>query len=88
MARHPGRFETEFEWQLNGDVGRTEENLSSARFLPGAVERIRLVRTDRTGPDRDGHGEHSLEVFWAGEGASGSTGGGRRVQRSVFVIVR
>lgn len=35
--------------------------------LPRNVERMRLLRTDWVGPDRDGEGAGSLEVFWAGE---------------------
>jgi dihydroorotase len=35
--------------------------------LPRNVDRIRLERTDWVGPDRDGEGTESLEVFWAGE---------------------
>lgn len=35
--------------------------------LPRNQHRIRLTRMDWTGPDRDGEGAESLEVFWAGE---------------------
>jgi dihydroorotase len=35
--------------------------------LPRNVDRIRLERKDWVGPDRDGEGAESLEVFWAGE---------------------
>jgi len=35
--------------------------------LPRNTDRIRLDRTDWVGPDRDGEGSESLEVFWAGE---------------------
>jgi dihydroorotase len=35
--------------------------------LPRNMDRIRLDRIDWVGPDRDGEGDDSLEVFWAGQ---------------------
>ena len=35
--------------------------------LPRNVEEITLERVDWTGPRRDGEGDESLEIFWAGE---------------------
>jgi dihydroorotase len=35
--------------------------------LPRNLDRIRLERMDWVGPERDGEGDGSLEVFWAGE---------------------
>ena len=35
--------------------------------LPRNPDRIRLERIDWVGPDRDGEGDGSLEVFWAGQ---------------------
>ncbi len=35
--------------------------------LPRNTRRVRLVATDWKGPERDGDGEESVEVFWAGQ---------------------
>lgn len=35
--------------------------------LPRNADRIRLERSDWVGPDRDGEGETSIEIFWAGK---------------------
>ncbi len=53
-----------------GEIDRLEAFASfhGADFygLPRNRDRIRLLRQDGVGPDRDGVGESSIEVFWAG----------------------